>query len=139
MTATVLIAEPNEHLRDILESTIAKRGFATIAVDSVEAARTALIQQDIHAAVIDLPLYPHLSLAELRRGEWTGLQLVREIRMVPTMAEMPILVLGTLESKDGSYRRMAQESGADEYLLKPFATQAVASFFEAAFRKRAAS
>lgn len=139
MTTTVLIAEPNEHLRNILETTIAKRGFATIAVDSIEAARTALITQDIHAAVIDLPLYPHLSLAELRRGEWTGLQLVREIRQVPTMATMLILVLGTLESKDGSYRRMVLESGADDYMLKPFRTQEVASFIEATIRKRAAS
>lgn len=135
----ILIAEPNLHLRQILTQAFTVLGFSAIPVENIEAARTALIGEQIDAAVIDLPLYPHLSAVELRHDQWTGLDLVREIRLLPFYAAIPILVLGTLETKDKRFRAKALDAGASEYLTKPFSIGIVTQFIAQARDHRAAS
>lgn len=60
---------------------------------------------------------PHLVLLDLRLPGMTGLQLLRELKGSPELAEVPCVVLTTSEA-EGDVAR-ARELAASRYLVKP--------------------
>jgi DNA-binding response OmpR family regulator/HPt (histidine-containing phosphotransfer) domain-containing protein len=62
---------------------------------------------------------PSLFVVDVDLGGASGLDLVREVRSVPTRANVPILVLSG--HADVATRDAAYSAGADDYMLKPFA------------------
>ncbi|BBK33596.1 two-component system phosphate regulon response regulator OmpR [Stella humosa] len=100
----VLVVDDDQRLRDLLRRYLAENGFrVTVAGDAAEArARLAAMHFDLLVLDVMMP------------GE-NGLELTRSLR---SGSEMPILLLTAMG--EAANRIAGLESGADDYLAKPF-------------------
>jgi CheY-like chemotaxis protein len=111
---TILIVEDNPDLLDMMLRTLRRFGPFTVvgAADGVAGLEQFMAVQP-HCVVIDVKM-PHLN----------GYQLVRAIRGDPATAATPILILTALAQDHEQFIGLA--AGADRYLLKPIASEALA-------------
>jgi two-component system phosphate regulon response regulator OmpR len=103
----ILVVDDDTRLRDLLRIYLREQGFAvTVAAHAREArARLALFQFDLMVLDVMMP------------GE-TGIDLARNMRNGGAGTDLPILLLTAMaETED---RITGLESGADDYLVKPF-------------------
>lgn len=100
----ILVIDDDRRLRELLRRYLSDNGFlVTMAGDAAEArARLASIRFDLMVVDVMMP------------GE-TGLELTQSMREA---AETPILLLTAMGEADDRIRGL--ESGADDYLTKPF-------------------
>ena len=108
--ATVLVADDDTDIRELVARTLRSRGHRILAVEdgarAVEAARSGIVD----LAVLDVTM-PHK----------TGLEVCRELRAATSTAALPIILLTarTAEAdEDAGFGR-----GADIYMTKPFSTR----------------
>jgi two-component system alkaline phosphatase synthesis response regulator PhoP len=102
-----LIVEDEQHIRDLLTLHLGLEGFAcTPAADGREALAT-LNEQSFDIVVLDL-MIPSID----------GLAVCRAVRRGGPNAETPILMLTA--RREESDKVLGLESGADDYLTKPF-------------------
>jgi DNA-binding response OmpR family regulator len=121
-SARLLIVEDEADLRANLKRGLIEAGFATTCTGSAESAEKAVAAEGFDAIVLDLRL----------PGK-NGLDFLRDIRAGGNAT--PVLVLtarGTLEDRVGGL-----ESGADDYLIKPFALAELIARLRALMRRRA--
>jgi two-component system response regulator MprA len=116
----ILVVDDDERIRDILKRQLTYEGYqVALAGDSREA----------FAQVAENP--PDLVVLDWMLPGMTGLEICRRIRQTD---DMPILMLtakGTLEDKvDGL------DSGADDYLVKPFQPEEMLARVRALLRRR---
>jgi two-component system response regulator MprA len=116
----ILVVDDDERIRDILKRQLTYEGYqVSLAGDSREA----------FAQVAENP--PDLVVLDWMLPGMTGLEICRRIRQTD---DMPILMLtakGTLEDKvDGL------DSGADDYLVKPFQPEEMLARVRALLRRR---
>src|SRR5262245_39141744 len=116
----ILVVDDDERIRDILKRQLTYEGYqVTLASDSREA----------FAQVAENP--PDLVVLDWMLPGMSGLEICRRIRQTD---DMPILMLtakGTLEDKvDGL------DSGADDYLVKPFQPEEMLARVRALLRRR---
>ena len=102
----VLLVDDNPELRDLVTRALTRDGHAVTAVGSVAAARAALAENTPEVIVLDLGL-----------PDGSGMDLCRNLRAGGERA--PILML----TAQGAVARRVEglESGADDFLAKPFA------------------
>lgn len=103
----VLIAEDNIVSRRLLEKTLVKTGFEVVSVDNGRKA-LQLFQKEF---------FPIL-LTDWMMPEMDGLELCKAIRKQETQGYVFIILLTSMDSKDDIIAGL--ESGADDYLTKPF-------------------
>jgi len=114
--ARVLVAEDDVPLSDFLRTRLSKENV------------TVELEHNGAAALEALQVKPYdLLILDLKLPELDGLSLLRKLR--PLRPNLPILVLTGMSSIEE--RVLALDSGADDYLSKPF------SFYELAARTRA--
>ena len=113
---SILIVEDDENMGRALERGIRAEGYETVFVDNGVDALIGIANEQFAAAVIDVML-PHMS----------GFEICRHVR--ETGNTLPILLLTARDAIDD--RVTGLDSGADDYLTKPF------SFAELAARIRA--
>ena len=104
----VLLVDDNEELREFLAQCL---GEVSIEVEAVGESAGALARAEggkFDAYIVDSIL-----------GETDGLALIKQMRALKSGAKMPILVLSALGTSLA--RRMAQNAGGDDFLVKPFA------------------
>src|SRR5262245_35427920 len=116
----VLIVDDDSRIRDVLRRQLSYEGYQVdLAADSKEA----------FALVAENP--PDLVVLDWMLPGMSGLEICRRIRQTD---DMPILMLtakGTLEDKvDGL------DSGADDYLVKPFQPEEMLARVRALLRRR---
>jgi two-component system response regulator MprA len=116
----ILVVDDDERIRDVLKRQLTYEGYqVTLAGDSREA----------FAQVAENP--PDLVVLDWMLPGISGLEICRRIRQTE---DMPILMLtakGTLEDKvDGL------DSGADDYLVKPFQPEEMLARVRALLRRR---
>jgi len=116
----ILVVDDDERIRDILKRQLTYEGYqVTVASDSREA----------FSQVAENP--PDLVVLDWMLPGMSGLEICRRIRQTD---DMPILMLtakGTLEDKvDGL------DSGADDYLVKPFQPEEMLARVRALLRRR---
>ena len=104
--AQLLIVEDEAELLKSLGRGLAEEGFAVTCAGSAEAAEKFLAEQTFDAIVLDLRL----------PGK-NGIDFLREMRATGNLT--PVLVLTARGSLDD--RVIGLDSGADDYLVKPFA------------------
>ena len=101
----VMIVEDDEHISKVYEIKLAKEGFATsLAVDGEEAVRKISSEK------------PDLILLDLMIPKRDGFGVLEDIKKIPELAGIPVLVLSNLGQQTDQDR--ALELGANEYLVK---------------------
>lgn len=104
--ATILIAEDNDDLRDMLRQLLEASGYSVLeAVDGREAADIALDRR------------PDLVLMDLGLPGTDGLSAVSEIRAQVPVTEMPVIIVSAYDRLE--YRTEAISAGCSGYVTKP--------------------
>jgi DNA-binding response OmpR family regulator len=104
---TVLIADDDDDVRDVIEFKLQVAGFRTMTADNGRSALT-----------IALDRRPHLIILDVTMPQMDGLRVCSELHSRPDTAEIPVLMIsGNCRPADVD-RGFAV--GADDYLPKPF-------------------
>jgi CheY-like chemotaxis protein len=108
LMAKILIAEDEPDIRDLVMFTLQFAGHEVVtANDGLEAVQMAETTQ------------PDLVLLDVRMPRMTGYEACRRLRSAPATRHIPIVFLSAKGQE--SEINAGLESGAVEYLLKPFA------------------
>lgn len=122
MPRTILIADDDPHIRQLLAFALAKAGLETCEADDGEA---TLAQVTAHA--------PDLVVLDINMPRMDGLEVCRRLRAT---GEIPILFLSSRD--DEIDRVLGIELGADDYVVKPFSPREVVARVMAILRRTAA-
>lgn len=107
MTSTVLIVDDERMGRETIESILDGQGYKLeIAESGIEALEKAR------------QLQPDVILLDVMMPGMTGLEVCAEIRSDRLTAEIPVIFLTALD--DQNVKLKGFQSGADDYLIKPF-------------------
>ncbi|MET0286036.1 MAG: ATP-binding protein [Polyangiales bacterium] len=106
---TVLVVEDNADMRALLVRTLRDRYRVAQARDGVEGLEKAR------------KLRPDLILSDLMMPRMSGEELVAAVRGLRELDAVPILLLTA--KNDEQYRSRTLETGAQDYVLKPFASE----------------
>jgi two-component system, OmpR family, phosphate regulon response regulator PhoB len=106
----ILVVDDEPDVTELLVYTLKAKGFSVEAVNnpnaSVGLARTFL---------------PDLVILDVMMPELNGIQICRMLRADPTLKSVPVIFL-TAKAEEGD-RIQGLESGADDYVSKPFSTK----------------
>ncbi len=116
----LLIVEDNEELAELLAKGLKSAGYDADVLSTAEEARAVLSTTFYAALILDLGL-----------PDGDGLELLRELRQRDN--PVPVLVL---TARGGLHDRVqGLRSGADDYLVKPFALEELVARLEAQLRR----
>jgi len=119
----VLVVDDDEHIAASVRRALVYEGYA---VDVAADGQTAL------ARVSDAP--PDLVILDIMLPGIDGLEVCRRLR-ADTTADLPILMLTARDTTPDRVRGL--DSGADDYLVKPFAYEELTARVRALLRRRA--
>ena len=121
-SATILIVEDEQDIRELLAYNLEKEGYATVqAADGKEGLELARSRK------------PDLILLDLMLPKMDGLAVCRELERDSGTVRIPIIMLtakGEIED-----RIIGLELGADDYLIKPFSPRELVARVRALFRR----
>jgi len=121
--ATILIADDDPDLRDILRSILEGAGFVVVETADGEAALSAIRSQPIDMTILDY-MMPNL----------TGPQVCEQLKADLLLRHLPVIMLtGKSEVQDKVFGITA---GADDYLVKPFEPQELLARVAMVLRRR---
>jgi len=119
---TILIVDDQRDFRELVRRTLEQKGFDVIlAADGVSGLRIA--QQN----------KPDLLVLDLTMPDIDGLEICRQLRDNPRHRHLPILVMSARAS--AAERILGLETGADDYLIKPFVPQELVARVNALLRR----
>ena len=124
MECRVLVVEDDPAIQELLRFTLRKSGFSATVAASAEEARAALDGALPDEVLIDWML-----------PKTSGVALARQLRQHPRTAGLPIIMV-TARSEEGD-RVEGLETGADDYLVKPFSPRELVARIQALLRRRA--
>ncbi|WP_254898218.1 SpoIIE family protein phosphatase [Kitasatospora sp. NA04385] len=119
--AHVLVVDDNADMRDYLTRVLGGAGHRVTAVGDGDRALAA-----VRSAA------PDLVISDVMMPGTDGLQLVAALRADPRTAVLPVLLLSARAGRDDALDGF--ESGADDYLVKPFAAADLLARVRAALR-----
>ncbi len=107
MTKTIMTVDDSASVRQMVCFTLKRAGY-----DVVEAAdgRDALAKSNLNPV--------NMVITDLNMPNVGGIELIRELRKMPSYRFVPIVML-TTESQD-SKKREGKEAGATGWIVKPF-------------------
>ncbi len=120
--ATVLVVEDEAPLVTLLRYNLEKQGFR---VDEAGDGGEAL------AKIAETP--PDLVLLDWMLPTLSGLELCRQIRRRPATRNLPVIMLTARAEDQDAVRGL--ETGADDYITKPFSTEALIARIRALLRR----
>ena len=124
MTARILLVEEEPAILESFAYVLGRDGFAVISAKN--AAEASALADGADLVVLDLML-----------PDGSGFDLIRGWRAAAPHRQMPIIVLS---SRDAEADRVAAlESGADDYVTKPFSPREIVARVRAVLRRSAAS
>ena len=101
VSPTVLIADDDDDVRDVIAYKLQMAGFRTLSADNGRSALTIAKEQKPKVIVMDVSM-PQLD----------GLAVCRELRACPQTAEVPVLIISGTHTGDAGL--------GDDFLPKPF-------------------
>lgn len=116
---TILIADDDPHIREVLEIALHRAGFRTIAAHH-GANALQMAQQDA----------PDLVVLDIGLPEMDGLEVCRRLRAV---SDLPVLFLTARD--DEVDRILGLELGADDYVTKPFSPRELVARVKAILKR----
>ena len=124
MTAKVLIIEDEKAVREMLCFTLKNNGFAIFEAEDSDSAFDTLKKNDINLILLDWML----------PGK-QGIEISKLLRSLSETKNIPIIML-TAKS-DESDKVLGLESGADDYITKPFSPKELVARIKALLRRTA--
>jgi DNA-binding response OmpR family regulator len=118
----VLLVEDERHIRELVQLHLGLEGCDTTAVGNGEDALALLRQQPFDLVVLDLML-PGLD----------GLTILKVLRREPLNADVPVLLLTA--RREETDKVLGLETGADDYLTKPFGVRELIARVRALMRR----
>ena len=118
----VLLVEDERHIRDLVQLHLGLEGCATTAVGNGEEALALLREQAFDLVVLDLML-PGLD----------GLTVLKVLRREPLNGDVPVLLLTA--RREETDKVLGLETGADDYLTKPFGVRELIARVRALMRR----
>ncbi len=122
----ILIVEDEEAIRDMLGYALMKEGYECEEAVDAEEARTTL-QAD----------RPNLILLDWMLPGMSGIDYARRLRNVPETRDIPIIMLTAKGEEADKVRGL--ETGADDYITKPFSTKELIARVKAVLRRYSSS
>ena len=116
--ARILVADDDVDIRELVEFKLSTLGHEIVAVSDGAAAIDACKERRPDLAVLDV-MMPGMS----------GLDAIRAIRNDPAMAGIPVILL-TARAQESDVET-GFDSGADDYITKPFSPRELASRVQA--------
>ena len=104
----ILIVEDEHDMLEDLVAIFELEGFDVVAVENGRAALEAALREK-----------PDVILSDIRMPEMNGIELLREIRSRPDMADIPFIFHSAYHTDE--YVTLANGAGADDFLAKPTA------------------
>src|ERR687887_83203 len=116
--ATILVADDQADIRELLEITLSKRGHEVLPADS-----------GTRALELAGRVVPDLAIVDVNMPGLEGTQVTRELRTRKATANVPIMLLTALSDEADILAGFA--AGADDYVTKPFNPRELAARVEA--------
>jgi DNA-binding response OmpR family regulator len=105
--ATILVADDEQLMRELLEFRLAQRDFTPVMASDGREALARLEDSDPDAVVLDMMMPVH-----------DGLDVLRRMRSSEKHAKTPVIMLTARRGENDIVG--ALERGANDYLVKPF-------------------
>ena len=121
--ARVLLVEDDEHIRELVELHLQLEGLTVVSTGDGNEALTRARAESFELIVLDVML-PGLD----------GVTVCRAIRRESRNSDVPILMLTA--RRDESDKVLGLDSGADDYLTKPFGVRELVARVRALMRRR---
>lgn len=122
MNNKILIVEDEKDIRDLIIYALQAKGYETISTDDGEKALKILKENKPDLVILDWML-PSVS----------GLEICRNIRRDKNIKNIPIIMLTAKITEDDKI--LGLDSGADDYITKPFSTAELSSRVKAILRR----
>ena len=122
MNNKILIVEDEKDIRDLIIYALEAKDYETISTDDGEKALKMLKENKPDLVILDWML-PSVS----------GLEICRNIRRDKNIKNIPIIMLTAKITEDDKI--LGLDSGADDYVTKPFSTAELASRVKAILRR----
>ncbi|MGB5259728.1 MAG: phosphate regulon transcriptional regulator PhoB [Gammaproteobacteria bacterium] len=120
---TILIVEDEVDLREMISESLVQAGFAMLKAGNVAEARRLLEQHE-----------PDLVLLDWMLPDTSGLGWLRQIRRIDRFRNLPVILLTA--RGEISDRVAGLDSGADDYLVKPFSLKELQARIRSRLRHR---
>ena len=124
MSASILVVEDEPAIQELVAYTCSSNGYSVRRAESVSAAREAIGQQ-----------LPDLVLLDWMLPDKPGIDLLRDLRTEDRTRAVPVIMLTARGSE--ADRVVGLDTGADDYVVKPFSPRDLMSRVRAVFRRRA--
>ncbi|MBB3230669.1 MULTISPECIES: phosphate regulon transcriptional regulator PhoB [Halomonas] len=123
MTAkTVLIVDDEAPIREMIAVALEMADYRVLEADNAQSA---------HAMVVDHQ--PDLVLLDWMMPGTSGIELARRLKREESTAELPIIMLTAKGEEDNKIQGL--ESGADDYITKPFSPRELVARLKAVLRR----
>jgi two-component system chemotaxis response regulator CheY len=113
MSKTIMIVDDSPTMLLSLEGVLSKAGFTVAQARSGEEA----------AASLKSGLRPAMIITDFNMGAMSGIDLVRQVRKIPGLQFVPLVLLTTESQRDR--RNEAKAAGATGWLVKPVQADAL--------------
>ncbi|PIE36939.1 MAG: phosphate regulon transcriptional regulatory protein PhoB [Gammaproteobacteria bacterium] len=118
----ILILEDDQAIREMIGFALRREGYEYIEAASASAAEALLDSQ-----------VPDLMLVDWMLPGISGVEFIRQIRKDARLADMPVIMLTARAEEDD--RIIGLDSGADDYISKPFSPRELMARIRAALRR----
>lgn len=118
----ILIVDDEDHIRDMLRMSLELHGFNCIEAENAIVA---------HGLILDEQ--PDLVLLDWMMPEVSGVELIKRLKKDAATKEVPIIMLTARADEDRKIHGL--ESGADDYVTKPFSNRELIARIEALLRR----
>lgn len=124
MNEKIIIVEDDESIRRLLEVTLKSHGYNPLGFDNAEAALAEMSKES-----------PAIAIFDIMMTGMDGLEAVKHIRQIERLKAVPIIML---TAKDTEVDKIiGLDSGADDYMTKPFSVLELCARVRAQLRRTA--
>jgi CheY-like chemotaxis protein len=121
--ALIIVMEDDDGTRMLLASLLKKQGYDVMAADNGSKGLDLVLAHN-----------PDLVISDVQMPQMNGLQMLALLRRNPLLAATPVILLTSLQER--SVMRAGMNTGADDYITKPFKPNEVFEAVAAQLAKR---
>lgn len=122
MALKILVVEDEPAISEMLQSTLTVAGYSVVTAASVSAAQQQIAER-----------LPDLVLLDWMLPDTSGVEFAKRLKKEETTRQIPIIML-TARGEEGDKIR-GLESGADDYVTKPFSLRELGARIKAVLRR----